>query len=343
MSLERFIQVMPKVELHVHLEGSIRPATVLQLAQRNRVPLPADTVEGLQEWYTFRDFAHFVQIYDLVSRCIRTSEDIELIAREFLVHQAAQNIRYSEVTYTPFTHYRLKGLTFAQQLAALNRARAWAEAELGVTMRFVLDFARKAPLEQAVTVAGWAIAARDDGVVALGLGGVEKGYTAAKFRSVFEGVRDAGLARVPHAGETVGPASIWGALRAADATRIGHGVRCLEDPALVDELRARQIPLEVCPTSNVCLGVVRRLADHPLPRLLEAGLYVTVNSDDPPMFNTTLTAEYLALAQTFGFGHDAVERLALNAVRATLLSAAQRADLEAKFSSAFADLRARFV
>jgi aminodeoxyfutalosine deaminase len=343
MSLERLIQAMPKVELHVHLEGSIRPATLLKLAQHNGMPLPADTVEGLQAWYTFRDFAHFVQIYDHVSRCIRTPDDIELIAREFLIYQAAENIRYSEVTYTPFTHYRLKGLTFTQQLAALNRARAWAEAELGVTMRYVLDFARKAPLEQAATVANWAIAARDEGVVALGLGGVEEGYTAVKFRAVFERVRDAGLARVPHAGETVGPASIWGALHAADATRIGHGVRCLEDPALVDELRARQIPLEVCPTSNVCLGVVRRLADHPLPRLLEAGLYVTVNSDDPPMFSTTLTAEYQALAQTFGFGPDMVERLALNAVRATLLPAAERADLEARFSAAFADLRVRFA
>ncbi len=175
MSIERLIRAMPKVELHVHLEGSIRPATLLKLARRNRVPLPADTVERLQEWYTFRDFAHFVEIYDLVSRCIQTLDDIELIAREFLTYQAAQNIWHSEVTYTPFTHYRWKGLPFAQQLAALNRARAWAESELGVTMRFVLDFARKAPLDQAATVADWAVAARDEGVVALGLGGVEQG------------------------------------------------------------------------------------------------------------------------------------------------------------------------
>jgi adenosine deaminase len=343
MSLERFIRAMPKVELHVHLEGSIRPATLLKLAQRNRVSLPANTVEGLHQWYIFRDFAHFVEVYGLVSQCICTSDDIELIAREFLVHQAAQNIRYSEVTFTPFTHYRRKGLTFAQQLPALNRARAWAEAELGVTMRFVLDFARKAPLDQAMTVADWAVAARDDGVVALGLGGVEKGYAAAKFRPVFERARAGGLARVPHAGETVGPSSIWGALRAADATRIGHGVRCLEDPALVAELRAQQIPLEVCPTSNVRLGVAPSLADHPLPRLLNAELYVTVNSDDPPMFNTTLTGEYLALTQTFGFGADVVERLVLNAVRATLLSPAERAGLESEFTAAFADLRARFA
>jgi adenosine deaminase len=307
------------------------------------VPLPADSLEGLQAWYRFRDIAHFVEIYDRVSRCIQTPDDIELIAREFLAQQAAQNIWYSEVTLTPYTHYRLKGLTFAQQLVALNRARVWAEAELGVTMRYILDFARRAPLEQAATVADWAVAARDEGVVALGLGGVEQGHMASRFRPMFERVRDAGLARVPHAGETVGPESIWDALRAADATRIGHGVRCMEDPTLVDELRRRQIPLEICPTSNVCLGVARRLADHPLPRLLEAGLYVTVNSDDPPMFDTTLTGEYLALAQTFGFGSGVVERLTLNALRATLLATQERVALEARFSAVFMDLRARFA
>jgi adenosine deaminase len=150
----------------------------------------------------------------------------------------------------------------------------------------------------------------------------------------------AGVAGVPHAGETVGPASIWGALRALNAVRIGHGVRCLEDPVLVEELRARQIPLEVCPTSNVCLGVAPSLEEHPLPRLVAQGLYVTVNSDDPPMFNTSLNAEYLALQRVFGFTPTEIEELDLNAVRATLLPAKERAAMEADFKAAFARLRA---
>jgi aminodeoxyfutalosine deaminase len=148
---------------------------------------------------------------------------------------------------------------------------------------------------------------------------------------------------VPHAGETVGPESIWGALRALDAVRIGHGVRCLEDAALVEELRARQIPLEVCPTSNVCLGVAPSIGEHPLPRLLAEGLYVTLNSDDPPMFNTTLTDEYLAVARAFGWGAAELEQLTLNAVRAALLPAAERADLEAQFAAEFAQLRAEHL
>jgi len=341
--VERLIAAMPKVELHIHLEGSIRPATLLELARRNRVQLPAATIEGLHKWYHFRNFDHFVEIYGIMSSSIRSTEDIEFVAREFLSGQAAQGIRYSEVTYTPFTHYRSKGLAFRDQLAALNRARAWAEAELGVSMQLVLDFARKASLEEADTVADWAIESMDDGVVALGLGGAEAGYSATKFNAVFERARAAGLARTPHAGETVGPESIWSAVRELDATRIGHGVRCLEDPALVEHLRARQIPLEVCPSSNVCLRVIPSLAEHPLPQLLDAGLYVTISSDDPPMFNTTLTGEYLAVAKAFNFGHDAIERLALNAVRATLLLPAEKARLEAEFAAEFTRLRATLL
>jgi adenosine deaminase len=343
MSLESYIRAMPKVELHVHLEGAIQPETLLALAHRNGVALPATTVAGLRSWYTFTDFAHFVEIYLAVSACIRSPDDIELVAREFLAGQAAQGIRYSEVTYTPFTHYYFKGLPFRDQLAAINRARAWAASELGVTIGLVIDIARSVGPEEGLLVADWAIEAMGDGVVALGLGGPEIGNPPEKFTEAFARARAAGLPRVPHAGETVGPVSIWGALRALDAQRLGHGVRCLEDPALVAELRERQIPLEVCPTSNVCLGVAPSIAEHQLPRLIEAGLYVTLNSDDPPMFNTSLTGEYLAVAQAYGWGADELERLVLNAVRVSLLPAAERATLEAQFATEFVHLRAEHL
>ena len=182
-----------------------------------------------------------------------------------------------------------------------------------------------------------------DGVVALGLGGAEAGYSAIKFKAVFVRARAAGLARTPHAGETVGPESIWSALRELDATRIGHGVRCLEDPTLVEHLRARQIPLEVCPSSNVCLGVAPSMGAHPLPQLLDAGLYVTINSDDPPMFNTTLTDEYLAVARAFSFSANTIEQFVLNAVRATLLPPGEKARLEAEFAAAFTQLHAALL
>lgn len=327
MSLADFIRAMPKVELHVHLEGAIRPQTLLELAQRNGITLPATTEEGLREWYRFTDFAHFVQVYLAISDCIRTSDDIELITREFLAGQTDQNIIYTEATYTPYTHYHFKGLPFRAQLDAINRARKWAEDELGVTMQLVIDIPRVISAEDGLMVADWAISAMGEGVVALGLGGPEVGNPPERYQAAFERARQAGLPSVPHAGETVGPESIWGALRTLHAIRIGHGVRCLEDPALVAELRQRQIPLEVCPTSNVCLGVVPSLKDHPLPRLLEEGLFVTINSDDPPMFNTTLTDEYLAIADAFQLDEADLEQFVRNAVQAAFFPAEERAKL----------------
>lgn len=339
---EAYIRAMPKVELHVHLEGSIQPETLLELAKRNRVHLPYETVEGLREWYRFRDFPHFVESYVAISSCLCRPDDIELIAREFLIGQAAQNIRYSEVTYTPFTIYRLRGIAFEDQLGALNRARNWAEKEFGVTMQLILDIAREIPPEDGLVTAEWVIASYGSGVCALGLGGHEAGNPPEKFRQAFDRVHAAGVPAVPHAGETGDSSSIWGALRALNAVRIGHGVRCLEDPPLVDELRFRQIPLEICPTSNVCLKVASSFSDHPLPRLLNAGLYVTLNSDDPPMFNTTLTDEYLNSADSFGFEPDILESLSLNAVRAALLPESKRALLEKEFRADFKRLREEY-
>lgn len=339
--LEQFIRRMPKVELHVHLEGSIQPETLLLLAGRNGVRLPAETVEGLREWYTFTDFDHFIEIYITIASCICTPEDIEFVAREFLRGQARQRILYSEVTFTPSLHYNLnRHIPVNEQVAALSRARRWAADELGVAVGWVFDISRNVrPIEQSVDVARWAIAAMDEGVVGFGLGGPEVAHPAELFAEAFALAREAGLASVPHAGETVGPGSIRGAINILQARRIGHGVRCLEDPSLVELLRERQIPLEVCPSSNICLGVARSLEEHPLPQLLAAGLYVTINSDDPPMFNTTLTDEYLRITGTFGFDENAIEGFVRNGVRATLLPTPQREEMERAFDAEFAGLR----
>ncbi len=341
MSLESYLRAMPKVELHVHLEGSIQPETLLTLARRNNVPLPFNTVEALREWFRFEDFPHFVEIYVAISNCLKSAADIELITREFLIGQAAQNIVHSEATYTALTINQLTGLDFETQLAAINRARAWARETLGVSMALITDIAREVPPEQGGISADWAVAGFGRGVDAFGLGGYEVGHPPTKHAAAFDRARAAGLPSIPHAGETEGPASIWAAVRRLGARRIGHGVRCLEDPALVDELRARQIPLEVCPTSNVCLGVAPSLDSHPLPKLIDAGLYVTLNSDDPPLFNTTLNDEFVSCARVFGFDAATMEQLSLNALRASLLPPEQRHVLERRFIGDFARLRAQ--
>lgn len=340
MSIEAFIRLMPKVELHVHLEGSIRPQTLLTLAERNRVALPADSVEGLRAWYQFSDFAHFVEVYFAICDCLRTADDFELITAEFLHGQEAQNIRHSEVIFTPYTHHA--HVPMDEQLAAINRARRRAEEELEVTMRLVPDISRNVrPLESSLEVARWAVANQDKGIVGLGLGGPEIGNPPELFQEAFDLARAAGLPALPHAGETEGAASVRGALAALHARRIGHGVRALEDAALVRELRERQIPLEVCPSSNVCLGVVDSLAEHPLPRLLDEGLYVTINSDDPPLFNTTLTEEYLRLHESFSFDLKQLTALVMNGVRASLLPEKERRQLALDFVSEFAELNQR--
>lgn len=334
------IEKMPKVELHVHMEGSIRPATLLKLAQKNNKPLPYDTVEGLQRWYTFTDFPHFVEIYIAITQRIVTPDDIELITREFLQGQAEQNILYTEATYTPYTVFSVSGIPFDEQLDALNRARAWGRETLGVGLNFIFDINREVTPEQGRITAEWAISAHGRGCVALGLGGYEVGNPPEKFVDSFRLAAEAGLPSVPHAGETTGPASIRGALDALGAVRIGHGVRCLEDPTLVETLRERQIPLEVCPTSNICLKVFPTMADHVLPRLLQEGLYVTINSDDPPMFNTTLTREYQMAAQAFGWDVKQLQSFVRRAAHAALLPPADKAALLSRLEREFAALNA---
>ena len=330
-----FCYRMPKVELHVHLEGSIRPETVLKLSERNKVELLANTVEGLKDWYRFRDFPHFVQIYVAVSKCIKTPDDIELITREFLEGQAAQNILHTEATYTATTIEKHNKIPWPDQHAALKRAIAYGKEELGVTVNFILDIVRGDPAERGLELAHWAVAAHGDGVCALGLAGIEGVCEASRYAEAFAYARQAGLPIIPHAGETKGAESMNDVIAATQPTRIGHGVRCLEDPKLVQYLVEKQIPLEVNPTSNVCLGVFPSLAEHPIAQMMDEGLYVTINSDDPPMFNTTLTDEFYQCAKTFGFNEDILWTLNLNAANAALLPADEKRAMIAKMREGF--------
>ena len=340
MSVESYLRAVPKAELHVHLQGSILPATLLTLARRNQVKLPADTVEGLRQWFTYRDFAHFVDIYTLVCRCLRTAEDYELVTYELAVALARQNARYAEVTFTPGEH-EWREIPREVYLSGLSRGRERARQELGVEINWVFDIVRDAPEwdKRADYVLGVAVEAMPQGVVALGLAGTEAGFAAEEFAPWFVQAEEAGLHSTPHAGETGGPESIWSALLALAAERIGHGVRAIEDPKLVEYLAQERIPLEVCPTSNVRLGVYPSLKAHPLRRLHDAGVIITVNSDDPPLFNTNLTHEVMMLWQAFGLGVESIDEILLNAVRHAFLPAERRRELEGQFRAEMAALR----
>jgi adenosine deaminase len=336
MSLESYLRAAPKAELHVHLEGSIRPETVLELARRNAAELPAETVGELREWFRFRDFEHFIQVYGSISRCLTAADDFELIAFELAHELARQNCGYAEVGFSAFFHAR-RGVPESTFLPGLGRAGERARTELGVEIAWVFDIGRGLRYGEADThrwadyTVGLAIEARSEGVVALGLGGPEAGHPPEPFAPYFARARAAGLHSYPHAGEHAGPASVLGALEALGAERIAHGVRAVEDPALVDEIAGRGVALDVCPTSNVCLGVTESVAVHPLPKLVAAGVAVTVNSDDPPLFNTTLNDEVALLADPFGLDVATVDEILFNGVRHSFLGDEAKRRLEARF------------
>lgn len=321
------IEAMPKIELHVHLEGSVRPSTLIALSDRHGIRLPASTDEQLLEWYSFTSFDHFVEIYLKISECIRTPYDIEQIAWEFLQEQHRQNIIYTEVTYTPYTHFQQKGLTFREQFSALESARLRGIRELGVECRFVFDIARMVTPEEGVVTAKWVLESAPESVAALGLGGPEVGFPPESFIEAFSLIENSPFGSVPHAGETVGPKSVWGALRTLRASRIGHGVRAWEDPKLVEYIKENGIVLEVCPSSNVCIGVYPDIEHHVLPHLVDAGIKVTINSDDPPMFNTTLTDEYKLIADAFGYGLEEFHRFNRTAAEAALARSDKKREL----------------
>lgn len=338
MSLAGFIAAMPKAELHVHLEGAIRPDTLLELAQRNQVPLPAEDVAGLQALYEFHDFAQFVEIYSLIQDCLQTPDDWRLIVRRFGADMDRQNIRYAEVTWTPAPATR-RGLSFADVLAAVEAGREEAHRTWGVDMRWLPDIVRDFGPEAAQEAAAYAISGQERGVVALGLGGSENLFPPDLFVEAFARARAAGLRSYPHAGELAGPSSIWSALRSLHADRIGHGVRAIEDPALVAYLRDERITLDICPTSNIRLHIYPDYTSHPLRRLYDAGVSVTINSDDPPLFNTDLLNEYQIAAQAFGFSADEMCALSLNAIRASFLAGEDQARLQREFEAEFERLR----
>ncbi len=316
------IAVMPKIELHVHLEGATSAETIFALAERNGVTLPARSLADWQRFYEFTDFNHFCEVYTAASRCVRTPEDFELLVECFLQHQCRQNIRYSEVFINASHH--LKKLPADELLDALARGAESGECKFGSRARFIPDISREWPETQA-GVLDFAIAGHARGLfIGLGLGGKEIGFPPELFTETYAEARRRGLRAVAHAGETGGPASVRGARESLGAERIGHGVRCLEDESLVQQLQASQIPLEVCPQSNYCLGVVRRGQPHPIRRIVDAGLYCTVNSDDPPMFSTDLIREYQLLAEQ-GFSWEELWQLNLNALEASFLPKIEKA------------------
>ena len=322
-----FIAGLPKAELHVHHVGSVSPRIAAELAARHagETPVPTD-VDALAAYFDFRDFAHFIEVYLSMVDLIRDEEDVRVLTYEVARELARQRVRYAELTITPYSHVR-RGIPARAFCEAIEDARRRAEPELGIVLRWCFDIPGEAGLEAAEQTVRIALDERPDGLVSFGLGGPEIGVPRPQFKPYFERARAAGLRLVPHAGETTGAATVWDALRELGAERIGHGIHSVEDPALLAYLAERQIPLEVCPTSNVRTRAVSTLEEHPLPILVAAGVPVTINSDDPPMFGTTLNNEYAIAARLLDLDEAGVAELARAAVRAAFLPDADKVRL----------------
>lgn len=286
----------PKIELHVHLEGTIRPATLLEIARRNNESLPADTVEGLTELYRFTDFRHFIEVWILTTNCLRTADDFRQVVVDYAEEAASYGAVYLEGIFSPPERV-MRGISWDEIFTGYAEGAVEAYERHGVTVRFTPDIFRNGcPEDLAIECALASVRYGDRGVVGLGIGGYEPGYPLAPYRKAIDIALDGGLAFVPHAGEAAGPASIREALDLG-AHRIRHGIRAADDADLLAELVDRRIVLDVAPISNLRTGVVASLDEHPLPQLVAAGALCSINTDDPAMFNTDLGQDYAAADQ----------------------------------------------
>ena len=306
----------PKAELHLHLEGTIEPATLCELARRRAAPL---TEEEVRTRYCYSDFLAFLQAFKWVTDFLATPADYEIAAYRALEKLHSQNVRYAEIYFSAGICL-WKNLEVEPILEGLEEARRRAEEAWGIRARWIFDAVRQFGPEAAERVARLAIRLQDRHVVGIGLGGAEEEGPPGLFRRVYEAARAEGLHLCVHAGETTGPESIWEALRQLDADRIGHGVSAVKDPALVEYLRERQIPIEVCVTSNYATGVLAAGSEHPVRRMFDAGLLVVINSDDPAMFGASLSDEYRRLFERHGFTEAEIRLLGRNAFRASFLT-----------------------
>ena len=328
-----FVAGLPKAELHVHHIGSASPDVVAQLAQRHAgvTPVPTDRA-ALARYFTFTDFAHFVDVYLSVADLIRDPEDVWTLTHQVGKDLAAQQVRYAEVTITPYSSV-VRGIPAEAFCEAIEDARRTVEREHDITLRWCFDIPGEAGLESADVTLDVALRCRPEGLVSFGLGGPEVGVPRPQFASHFARARAEGLHSVPHAGESSGPQAVWDALDSLGAERIGHGIAAARDPALMQALVERGIALEVCPTSNVCTRSVPSLSEHPLPVLVEAGVTVTINSDDPPMFATTLNDEYVVAADLLDLDLPGIADLARTAARVSFLPEHDKAALVAEIDA----------
>ncbi|HLA80447.1 MAG TPA: adenosine deaminase [Thermoleophilia bacterium] len=316
--MDAYLRDIPKAELHMHLEGSLEPELMFEMARRNGVTLPYGSVEAVRQAYVFGNLQSFLDIYYAGCRVLLHEQDFYDLTWAYLSRAAGQGVRHAEVFFDPQTHTD-RGLTFETVITGIRRALVDGQQRLGVSTKLILCFLRHLSAEAAMETLRQALPYKE-WIVAVGLDSSEMGYPPELFRAVFDQALDEGFLAVAHAGEEGPPEYIWQALDLLKVSRIDHGVRCIEDPKLVRRLATEQVPLTVCPLSNVKLRVFHSLAEHNLKTLLDLGLCVTVNSDDPAYLGGYIAENFLAAQAELNLSRDDIHRLARNSFQASFLS-----------------------
>ncbi len=324
--MAQFLGALPKAELHVHLVGSASPATILRLARRHSsVDVPTEP-EMIAAWLDFANFSEFASAYGHISRLVIDGEDVQGLVMGLGEHLASATVRYAEVTVTPLTHLDA-GVGDAELAQALEAGAKGVAAEHGIELGWVFDISGDLGVSAGTRTLDWIRRHAPTGTLALGLGGPEVGVPRGAFAAVFAEARALGLRSAPHAGETVGPRSVWEALQQLGAERIGHGIRSVDDPELLAHLARSDVTLEVCPTSNIRTGAVSTIERHPLPELLAAGVRVTLGTDNPGLFATDLVREYLCCHEVLGLGVPELVALVRTGIDGAFCSASTRSRL----------------
>lgn len=334
--MQDFIDRLPKAELHVHIEGTLEPELMFQLAERNAVALRYSTVEEARAAYRFSDLQSFLDIYYEGARVLLREEDFHDLTWAYLLKARQDNVIHTEIFFDPQIHTE-RGVPFETVLSGIRAALDAGRKELDISSHLLLCFLRHLSADAAMSTLEQALPHRD-AILGVGLDSTEVGNPPSKFASVFERARKKGFLSVAHAGEEGPPDYIWQALDVLRVSRIDHGVRCLEDRRLVERLRRDQVPLTVCPLSNVRLRVFDRIEDHNIGRLLEAGLCVSVHSDDPAYFGAYVNDNYRAVRDAHGLGRSEILRLARNSLVGSFLDDTEKrrclTDLEASAADA---------
>ncbi|NJL46655.1 MAG: adenosine deaminase [Leptolyngbyaceae cyanobacterium SM2_5_2] len=316
------LSTLPKAELHIHIEGSLEPEMMVAMAQRNGIKLPYDSVEAVRAAYQFEHLQSFLDLYYAGAQVLQTEQDFYDLTWAYLQKCAAQQVRHTEIFFDPQTHTD-RGIPFAVVHDGITQALREARSQLGISSGLILCFLRHLSAEAAMATLEEALPYQDS-IIAVGLDSSELGHPPAKFQAVFNRARAEGFLTVAHAGEEGPPEYIWEAIRLLKVSRIDHGVRCVEDPALVEYLAEHQIPLTVCPLSNVKLCVFESMAQHNLKQLMDLGLCVTVNSDDPAYFGGYLGENFEAIAAALPLTPQHLVQLAQNSFKASFLSSAEQ-------------------